>query len=190
MSSSNNEITRIVINQTGFIRYVLIPFFNAMIWRSKKYYDFKDWVNVLKLIDRCHHYEEAGKELIDLILNQMNNKRLSTNEAPRVDRAFLQTKIDKLLNGPSNCEVVGEGKIWIKSLKRFRPKGGLIISMGVELQDQNGNIIKTFVSQTDCAKSLGVTRTTVARWLQENKPILFENKLVNIKKTEIQEEEE
>jgi hypothetical protein len=60
--------------------------------------------------------------------------------------------------------------------------------MGVELQDQNGNIIKTFVLQTDCAKSLGVTRTTVARWLQDNKPILFENKLVNIKKAEIQEE--
>jgi DNA invertase Pin-like site-specific DNA recombinase len=61
--------------------------------------------------------------------------------------------------------------------------------MAVQLQDQNGNIIKTFVTQTDCAKSLGVTRTTVARWLQEGKPVLFDNKLVYIAKVEVLEEE-
>ena len=52
--------------------------------------------------DRCHHYEEEGKNLIDLIISQMNNKRLSTNQAARVDTVFLQTEIDKLLNGLSH----------------------------------------------------------------------------------------
>lgn len=61
------------------------------------------------LRDRCFHHEETGKELIDLIISQMNNKRLSTKMAPRVDRAFLQTKIDRLLNARSNCDT-REGK--------------------------------------------------------------------------------
>jgi DNA invertase Pin-like site-specific DNA recombinase len=60
--------------------------------------------------------------------------------------------------------------------------------MAVQFQDQNGNIIKTFSTQADCAKSLGVTRTTVARWLQEGKPVLYENKIVYIAKLEVIEE--
>jgi predicted DNA-binding protein (UPF0251 family) len=61
--------------------------------------------------------------------------------------------------------------------------------MAVQLQDQNGNIIKTFATQADCAKSLGVTRTTVARWLTLGKPVLFEDKIVYIAKVEIIEKE-
>jgi hypothetical protein len=61
--------------------------------------------------------------------------------------------------------------------------------MAVQLQDQNGNIIKTFNTQADCAKSLGTTRTSVARWLLQGKPVLFENRIVYITKVEILEKE-
>lgn len=186
--TANNEITRITISQLGYLRSVLIPFFEGLVFRSKKYLDFQDWVNILKLRDRCHHYEEKGSEIMSLIVSQMNNKRLSTNKASRVDRVSLQTSINDLLSGPSNCEI-REGKIWIKSLNRFRHKGGLIKPVAVQLQDQNGDIIKTFATQADCAQSLGVTRTTVARWLTEGKPVLFENKIVYIAKVEVLEEE-
>jgi len=187
-SSINKEISRISISQTAYIRSVLIPFFEGMTWRSKKYYDFKDWVHILKLRDRCHHYQTEGKILMDLIISQMKNSRLSTAGKPAVDRVFLQTSINSLLAGPSNCEI-REGKTWIKSLNRFRPEGGLIKPMAVQFQDQKGNIIKAFDTQTDCAKSLNVTRTTVARWLQEGKPVSFENQIVYIAKVEVMEEE-
>ena len=188
MGTANNEITRISISQIGYIRSVLIPFFEGLVFRSKKYLDFQDWVNILKLRDRCHQYEEKGNKIMSLIVSQMNNKRLSTKGTSRVDRVSLQTSINDLLSGPSNSEI-REGKIWIKSLNRFRPRGGLIKPMAVQLQDQNGNIIKTFGTQADCAKSLGVTRTTVARWLQDGKPVLFENKIVYIAKVEVLEKE-
>lgn len=42
MGTANKEITRITISQIGYIRNILIPFFEGMIWRSKKYYDFQD----------------------------------------------------------------------------------------------------------------------------------------------------
>jgi hypothetical protein len=32
----------ISISHMGYIRNVLIPFFNSLTWRSKKQYDFKD----------------------------------------------------------------------------------------------------------------------------------------------------
>lgn len=191
MGTANKEITRITISQIGYIRNILIPFFEGMIWRSKKYYDFQDWVNILKLRDRCHHYEKEGKKLMDLIASQMNNNRLSTKggvAARLPNRAFLLTSIERLLSGPSNCEV-REGKIWIISLNRFRHKGGLIKPMAVQLQDQKGNIIKTFNTQKDCADSFGVTRTAVAYWMLKSKPVLFEDKIVYITKVEEREEE-
>lgn len=90
-----------------YIRNVLITFFENMNWWSKKYYDFLDWVNILKLLDRCHNYEDEGKKLMDFIVSQMNNNRLSTNNKglARVDRTFLQTSVEKLLSEPSNCEI-------------------------------------------------------------------------------------
>lgn len=190
LSSANNEITRITISQTGYIRSVLIPFLSqrGLVWRSKKYLDFQDWVNILKLRDRCHHYEEKGNKLMHLIVSQMNNKRLSTAETPRVNRELLQRSINELLKGPSNCED-REGKIWIKSLNRFRHKGGLIKPIAVQLQDPNGDIVETFATQADCANSLGTTRTSVARWLLQGKPVLFKNRIVYITKVEALEEE-
>jgi hypothetical protein len=38
----------------------------------------------------------------------MNNKRLSTNDSPKVDRELLQKSIEELLSGPSNCEIINE----------------------------------------------------------------------------------
>jgi hypothetical protein len=61
--------------------------------------------------------------------------------------------------------------------------------MAVQLQDQKGNIIKTFNTQKDCADSFGVTRTAVAYWMLKSKPVLFEDKIVYITKVEEREEE-
>lgn len=59
----------------------------------------------------------------------------------------------------------------------------------MQLQDQNGDIIKTFLTQADCANSLGTTHTSVARWALQGKPVLFENRIVYITKVEVLEEE-
>jgi hypothetical protein len=58
------------------------------------------------LKEQGHHMSEQGVKLIDLILSQMNNNRLSTNSSqPAIDRALLLAEITKLLSGPSNFEL-------------------------------------------------------------------------------------
>jgi hypothetical protein len=42
MGATNNEITRVIISQIGYIRSVLIPFFEGLVFRSKKYLDSQD----------------------------------------------------------------------------------------------------------------------------------------------------
>jgi hypothetical protein len=58
------------------------------------------------LKEQGHHMSEQGVKLIDLILSQMNNNRLSTISSQLgVDRALLLTEINQLLSGPSNFEI-------------------------------------------------------------------------------------
>lgn len=58
------------------------------------------------LKEQGHHMSEQGVKLINLILSQMNNNRLSTNSnQPVIDRALLLVEITKLLSESSNFEL-------------------------------------------------------------------------------------
>ena len=82
---------------------MLIPFFDSMVWQSKKELDYKDWKIVLKLKELGQNYSELGCETIELMASQMNIKRLSTNPDRNsiVKREVLREKIEKLLSSPS-----------------------------------------------------------------------------------------
>ena len=166
----------LTINRLDYITKVLIPFFDAITWCTKKEKDYKDWKTILKLRNLGLHYTEEGLKVIKLIISQMNNYRLSSIKwAAPVDRALLQIEIDKLLNGPSNFEKREDGRIFIKSLNRYYSDR---IKIKVELKDENGNLLNTFDSMADCAKYLGLTSMTVAKIIRTGKPVLFENKSV------------
>lgn len=149
-NSSNDNMVYLLIHRVDYIVKVLIPFFDAMIWQTKKEKDYQDWKSTINLKNLGLQYTEEGSKLIDLIISQMNNNRLSTSGLPRVDRAHLQIEIDKLLSGPSNLEEKEDGRIFIKSLNRYLSTSAEI---RVELQDENGNAIKIFDSAADCANS-------------------------------------
>jgi hypothetical protein len=109
----------------------------------------------------------------------MNNNRLSTKRSKLViDRALLDSNINKLLEGPSNFEVKEDGRILIKSLNKYYSNH---VKIRVELLDESGDIIRPFDSMADCVKYLNVTSMTVSKRLQ-GKPFLFNNKLVSLKK--------
>jgi hypothetical protein len=92
----------------------------------------------------------------------MNNNRLSSKSTtPVIDRSLLQAEIDKLLKEGSNLEEREDGRIFSKSLNRYLPP----TNIGVELKDQYGLVINTFASLSDCAKYLGISRSTIARRL-------------------------
>ena len=76
------------INQQDFIINKLIPLFDSMEWRSKKLLDYQDWKFILRLKELGLQYTEEGLKVIDQIINQMNDNRLSTSGvSPKVDRA-------------------------------------------------------------------------------------------------------
>jgi len=174
-SASNTTIVRLTISQTDLIKFVIIPLFSSMTWRSKKEWDFQDWVATFELKERGHHYQEEGKNVLNLIISQMNNNRLSSNQDenyPVIDREQLYLKINQLLNGPSNIEVKEDGRLFIKSLNRFYTGSG---KTEVQiLSDKEGLVLKTFTSLSDCAKFLGLTQPTVKNRLIKNQAFLFE----------------
>lgn len=135
---------------------------------------------MLKLTELGLQHTDKGLKIIDTILSQMNNKRLSSSGYIKVDRALLQSEIDKLLSEPSNYEYRQDGTIYIKSLNRkysVRGKGRL----KVIIQDtQKDLVLYTFDSLCDCAKFLGISQ--LSRRLHQSKPFLFENTLVCIKR--------
>ena len=83
---------------------------------------------------------------------------------------FLKKKVESLLKGPSNLEE-REGKIFIKSLNRFRSEKKYI---AIVLQDEKGNIINFFNSIADCIKFLGLGRNLVYKRYKKGQPILLD----------------
>ena len=103
---NHKSTTRIETTRNPFISDVFIPFLESLTWQSKKYLDFQDWKNIFKLKEQGQHLTEKGSKLIDLIISQTNNNRLSTSiNRVFVDREQLLAKVNELLNEPSNFEI-------------------------------------------------------------------------------------
>lgn len=112
----------------------------------------------------------------------MNSRRLSTSGLPFKDKERLDVEVLRLLNGPSNYEKRGD-RIWIISQNKFLNEG---TRKEVQLIDNQGNIIETFNSLSDCSKFLGIAKSTASERLKKNKSFfLFENNLVSLKWAEV-----
>lgn len=62
----------------------------------------------------------------------------------------LALRLNKLLNGPSNYEIRENGQIFIKSLNRiYSPRD----SLSVQLQDENGLVLRSFNSLAEAARA-------------------------------------
>lgn len=170
----------LTIDRLDYITRVLIPLLDTLPWKSKKELDYRDWKIILKLRTLGLHYIEEGVKLINIILSQMNNNRLTTRRSDFVDRAALDCDIKRLLEGPSNFEIKEDGRIFIKSLNKYYNSKAKI---RLDLINMTGDIIKSFDSSSDCAKSLNVSPMTVSLRLRNGKPFLFNDKLIYIKKS-------
>lgn len=181
------DMLNITIKGSLYITNVLIPFFDSMVWLTKKELDYQDWKVVLKLRQLGLHYTSAGLKVIEQIFSQINNNRLSTaplnliNEGKKssvVDKILIQKDIDRLLTGPSNLEIREGDRVWIKSLNKFYSGG----KIRLELIDEKGLMLYSFDSVSSCSDFLGVSRKTVMKKLVENKAVLLDNKVMYIKK--------
>jgi len=180
---NTGDINLLFINRVDYITNVLIPFFDSLIWHSKKEKDYKDWKTILELKNLGIHYTDEGVRVINLILSQMNLKRSSTNETKlsQAQLEQLREDVEKLLSGPSNLEIKEDGRIFIKSLNKYYTGSG---NIKVELQDLNGLVLYTFDSISECAKFVGLAPRTVTTRLQKNQQINVDNKELFVKKVE------
>ena len=180
---NHESVTRIETTRNLFISDVFIPFLESLTWQSKKYLDFQDWKNILKLKEQGMHLSEKGVKLIDLIISQTNNNRLSTSlNHVVVDREQLLAKVKELLNGPSNFEI-RNGKKFVISLNKYYHSSRLNVC--VILVDEKGNTLHSFDSLGDCAKFLKVDPSTISKRKSKGKPFIFENQTVYIKNAEV-----
>ena len=125
--------------------------FDDLTWHTKKYLDYCDWKAILNLRKMGGlHYLPECKALIERILQQMNNYRLSTNTThSKVDRILLLGDLAKLLSVRSNYEIK-EGKTYIKSLNRYLKEIPNKAQPVQIVATSNHNIISTFNSFNDC----------------------------------------
>lgn len=115
------------------------------------------------LKQKGQHFTEIGINLINKILSQMNNNRLSTNSKKvSVDRDALQLEADKLLAAPSNLEIREDGRIYIKSLNKYYSDRS---NVSVSLLTENGSVVNTFESLAACSKFLNISPSTAGRKL-------------------------
>ena len=63
--NSRYSIINLKIQNKDFIANVLIPFFDSMVFFSKKGLDFQDWKSIFKLKELGQHYTEEGIKVID-----------------------------------------------------------------------------------------------------------------------------
>ena len=110
---------------------------------------------MLELKELGRHYEEEGVKVLDKIISTMN--RLSSSEKEAIDLDLLTKDINSLLSRPSNLEIREPGgRIFIKSLNRYKPGVSKNRRIKVKLQDELGIILKKFDTIKSCAEYLGV----------------------------------
>jgi len=180
--SNKVGIFSLVVKRAEFIEKVIIPLFDSLTWRTKKYLDYCDWKAILNLRKKGLHYLPEGKALIERIVKQMNNYRLSTNtNQPKVDRTLLLDDVALLLSGQSNYEIK-EGRRYIKSLNRYFKEISNKAQPVKLVALSNHNNISTFNSFNDCAKFLGVSKSTVHNRLKKNTLFLYQGELAFLQK--------
>jgi hypothetical protein len=167
----------LTIKNVNFIQKVLIPFFDSMSWLSKKELDYNDWKTILKIKELGLHFTDNGKDLIDFLLGQMNNNRLSTCKSPDVKKTFTSVEIESILNKSSNYELQEDGRILIKSSNKYSFSRK---SLKVILIDSQGSIFKVFNSKSSCAEFLGISSHTVTKTIEKNRPVYFNGEVYNI----------
>jgi hypothetical protein len=167
-TKSNTDAVYVSIGREDIITKIIIPFFDSLSWHSKKEKDYQDWKTILRLKQLGLHYTDEGIRVINLIVNQMNLKRLSSSNSVKVDKESLNKSIVNLLNGPSNIETHEDGRIFVKSLNRYFNQAARD-KIQVEVKDESGLTVNIFDSITSCAKYYNVSRSSLQWKLKNNK---------------------
>jgi len=169
--TNRKEMTSLEISQLDYICNKLLPVFDKLNFRTKKYLDYLAFKRIAFLLLDGKHLSVKGKIIIDKFADTMNNSRLSTklkdnltNFSELEINMELLEKADPLIqNYPDGRALSLVNKNWIK-----KP-----IILEVILPDKQKIYFPTGVS---CAKYFSVSSTTITARLNDKKPLINKEK--------------
>lgn len=173
-----------------YIQSVLIPFFDNLVFLTKKHLDYLDWKVIHDLKKRGWHYSDIGKEVILAIADRMNNGRLSTNISSKAlfDNSSLTQReelavhskearfeLDKQINlllDQTNIEIHDNGKVWIKSSQKYL--SGMKIK--INCFNEEGQMVNQFDSLKEAALYFNISSRTLYNKLEKGGSLVFNSK--------------
>lgn len=165
IKENNKPISIIEISQIDYICNILIPYFDSLQFRTKKYKDYLDFRTIAFLMLEDKHLTEKGKQLIIKLGDTMNNNRLSTNSNPLILDKATKSELDLVIKSKALIEIDSEGRAMIIKDKKYIRSTYIIKAIFF-----NGSI-SYFTNGVSCAKALYVSNNTITQRLNDGKPV-------------------
>lgn len=177
IKGDNKPISVLEIYQVDYICNILIPYFDKIQFRTKKYKDYIDFRTLAFLALDGKYLTEKGKELMIKLGDTMNNNRLSTNSNTLTIDMSTKSELDLLIKSKpiffQKMEVDSEGRAMIIHEKKYIRSTYIIKAIFL-----NGSI-SYFTNGVSCAKALHVSNNTITQRLNDSKPIKNKEGLVS-----------
>jgi len=108
--SNYKPISILEISQIDFICNILIPYFDSIEFRTKKFKDYLDFKTIAFLILEGKYLTKRGKELIIKLGDTVNNNRLSSNSNPLIMDETTKSELDFLIKSEPLIHIDYEGR--------------------------------------------------------------------------------
>jgi hypothetical protein len=168
-------ISILEISQIDYLCNILIPYFDSLQFRTKKYKDYIDFRTIAFLILEGKHLTEKGKQLIIKLGDTMNNNRLSSNSNILTLDMVTKSELNLLIKSKPLISIDSEGRAMIINEKKYIRSTYII--KAVFLNES----ITYFTNGVSCAKSLHVSNGTILRRLNDGKPVKNKEGLIMVK---------
>ena len=170
--SNYKPISILEISQIDFICNILIPYFDSIEFRTKKFKDYLDFKTIAFLILEGKYLTKRGKELIIKLGDTMNNNRLSSNSNPLIMDETTKSELDFLIKSEPLIHIDSEGRAKIIYENKYIRSTYII-----KVSFLNGSF-NYFTNGVSCAKFLHVSNYTITQRLNDGKPIKNKEGLV------------
>lgn len=162
---NNKPISILEISQIDYLCNILIPYFNSLQFRTKKYKDYLDFRIIAFLILEGKHLTEKGKQIIIKLSDTMNNNRLSTNSNPITIDIATKSELDILIKSKPLINIDSEGRAIIIHEKRYIRSSYIIKAIFLN------SSISYFTNGVSCAKALHVSNNIITQRLNDGKAV-------------------
>jgi len=176
----HKQLSSLSCMNVDFLIDVVIPELDKLPFWSKKYKDYLDWKLIIFLQNRGWTHCPEAREVIDYIINNMNDGRLTNTKIPRLPKPInFEAKLVYYLEN-SNYKAHPGNKLFIRSSNEYLPAYGKLV---IEVIDQNGALVKRFYRIARAAKEYNVTPRVMAYKIDNKVPLFVHGKPCTVIKT-------